>query len=164
MNKPPLHRLVRTATRSRLMRWVASALLLCVAAAPALERSKMPDDWPLAHIQYQLWSYEMDFTGMPMQMPARQFTNCVDRERASRCSFDDPNSPCKVTMLERVANTQKAVLECPNMKGAADFVWAPDGTSWAGSFQMEGQGIPPGVTMRLSAKYLRPCAEKDARR
>jgi len=144
--------------------WIASALLLFAFPTAALERTKPPADWALAGIQYQLWAYQVDFIGMPIQMPVREFSNCVDRERASKCSFDDPNSPCKVTMLERVGNTQKALMNCPDMKGMADFVWAADGTSWSGSFQMEGKQIPPGVGMRVSAKYLRPCAEKDVRR
>ena len=67
-------------------------------------------------------------------------------------------------MLERVGNTQKALLNCLDMKGPANFVWAPDGTSWGGTFQMEGGKIAPGMGMCISAKYQRPCAEKDARR
>lgn len=144
--------------------WTAGAALVCSLPASAIEGAKPPADWPLGKIQYQKWSYQIDLIGMPMQMPVREFSNCVDRDHASRCSFDDPNSPCKVTTLERVGLTQKMRLDCPDMKGLADFTWAEDGTSWSGTFQMEGAKVPPGMGMRMNAKYLGPCSEKDVRR
>lgn len=96
-------------------------------------------------------------------MPAHEFSNCLDRDSASSCSFDDPNG-CKQTALERVGNTQKVRLDCPDMKGLATFVWADDGTAWSGSFQVEGKQVPAGMGMRISAKYVGPCAQAEVRR
>ena len=147
-----------------------AAALLCLTgallpgAAPAAERTKPPPDWPLAQIQYQLWAYQVELVGLPMQMPVREFENCVDRERALACSFDDPKSPCKMTMGERVGNTQTSRVDCPDMHGRAEFAWAPDGLSWAGTFQMEGRNMPPGAGMKISAKYLAPCSSAEVRR
>ena len=63
-----------------------------------------------------------------------------------------------------MGNTQKVLMDCPDSKGVATFVWAGDGASWSGTFQMEGKQMPPGMGLRLSAKYVGPCTEKEVRR
>lgn len=144
---------------------MAGVLLACGVPALAAEQAARPaPDWPLAGVQYQRWSYRVDFVGMPMQMPPREFSNCLDRDSASSCAFDDPKAACKQTTLERVGRTQKVRMDCPDTKGLATFEWAGDGASWSGTFQMEGNQVPPGVGMRISAKYLGPCTEKEVRR
>jgi hypothetical protein len=63
-----------------------------------------------------------------------------------------------------VGNTQTSRLDCPDMTGRAEFTWAPDGRSWAGTFQLEGRMMPPGTGMKISARYLAPCTAAEVRR
>jgi hypothetical protein len=135
----------------------------------------MPN-WALSKVRYQRWANTVSFSGMPEMSGmasgeaagmlgllnsagGREVTYCMDRDHAAVCNFQD----CKVKVLSRKGLTQRAQVDCPDLQGTVDFIWAPDGLSWQMDHKMEPNAdMPSGMGMLVRSRYLGPCTEKEA--
>jgi hypothetical protein len=157
---------------------VASPGEQCDPKASAAVPDPVPN-WALSKIRYQRWANTVSFTGLPAMpgfpggdalpnipglanMPNmnREVTYCMDRDRAAVCGMD-----CKVTVLSRNGLTQRSRVDCPELQGTVEFVWAPDGLSWRMNHQLEPNAdVPAGMGMLVRSRYIGPCTELEARR
>jgi hypothetical protein len=117
--------------------------------------------WPLKDVPYQLWHYSTNVMMNGSVMFAREFETCRSINDARQCNFDRPGSGCKAFDLGSTATTQKIRMECKDMQGEMTATWNEDGRNWKADFLAKGAQIPPGATMAIEARYLRPCAAGD---
>jgi hypothetical protein len=118
--------------------------------------------WSLKDVPYQLWRYSMNVTMNGSVMFAREFEACRSINDSRQCSFDRPGSGCQAFDLGSTATTQKIRMECKDMQGEMTATWNEDGRSWKADFLARGAQIPPGATLVIDARYLRPCEAGDA--
>jgi hypothetical protein len=117
--------------------------------------------WSLKDVPYQLWHFSTIVMMNGSTMLAREFETCQSVNDARECNFDQPGSGCKAFDLGATATTQKIRLECMDMQGEMTATWSEDGRSWKANFLPQGEQIPPGATMVIEARYLRPCRAGD---
>jgi hypothetical protein len=118
--------------------------------------------WSLKDVPYQLWHYSTNVMMNGSVMFAREFETCRSINEARQCNFDRPGSGCKAFDLGSTATTQKIRMECKDMQGEMSATWNEDGRSWKADFLARGAQIPPGATMVIEARYLRPCESGSA--
>jgi hypothetical protein len=118
--------------------------------------------WSLKDVPFQLWHYSTNVSMNGAVMFAREFEACRSINESRQCNFDRPGSGCKAFDLGATATSQKIRMECQDMQGEMTATWNEDGRSWKADFLPQGAQIPPGATMVIEARYLRPCEAGDA--
>jgi len=117
--------------------------------------------WSLKDVPFQRWHYSTNIVMNGSVMFAREFEACRSINDSRQCNFDRPGSGCKAFDLGATATTQKIRMECKDMQGEMTATWNEDGRSWKADFLPLGAQIPPGATMVIEARYLRPCEAGD---
>jgi hypothetical protein len=132
-------------------------------------------NWALSKVRYQRWVNTVSVSSMPdmsglsggeaadmlgflNQVTAQEVSYCMDRDYAAVCAMN-----CKVKVLSRKGLTRRSQVECADLQGTVDFVWARDGLVWQMDHKMEPNAdMPSGVGMVVRSRCLAPCTEKEA--
>ena len=105
------------------------------------------------------WRIEMktEIVGMPMQMPAMTFEQCLTKEAMLPAQQSQDGSECKVTEQRVKGNTVSWAVECPESKGSGTITYK--GTSFNGRVDLEMRGQNGGMKMTniMKGSYIGPC-------
>jgi hypothetical protein len=105
-----------------------------------------------------LWevTVKMEMAGMPMQMPAQKFTQCLKKEDMVP-QQKDPSQQCKMTNIDVKGDTVTWVIECKGpegpMRGNGRVTYKGD--TFDGFLNVKQADME--VTQRMSGKLIGPC-------
>ena len=86
-----------------------------------------------------------EIVGMPMQLPAMTFEQCLMKEAMLPEQRGQDGSECKVIEQRVEGDTVKWAVECPESKGSGTITYK--GTSFNGKVEFEMQGQNGGMKM-----------------
>lgn len=105
------------------------------------------------------WRIEMktEIAGMPMQIPAMTFEQCLNKEAMLPAQKSQDGSECKVIEQHVKGDTVTWAVECPESKGSGTMTYK--GTSLNGRVELEMQGQNGGMKMTniMRGSYIGPC-------